>query len=115
MVPVHFFCVHSCERCRCRVGRRRPVEAGERGTPSEAGCVSPDGVLRRRESNSPQESPLGLSKTPISETACAKSGAPNAQNTPPDPDLAELVPAWPQLPPAARLAVLAIARDAAGH
>ena len=59
--------------------------------------------------------PLALSKTPISETASAKSGAPKAENTPPDPDLAKIVQAWPELPEGIRSAVLAIVRNAVGR
>ncbi len=58
--------------------------------------------------------PLALSKTPISETERAKSGAPKPENTPLDPDLAKIVAAWPRLSPAARAAVLEIVRNTAG-
>jgi hypothetical protein len=61
--------------------------------------------------------PLALSKTPILETPSAKSGAPNAENTPLDPDLALIQNRWPGLPEHIRQAVLALVRanvDAGG-
>ena len=54
--------------------------------------------------------PLALSKTPISQTASAKSGAPNDENTPPDPDLALIQDRWPKLLEHIRQAVLALVR-----
>jgi hypothetical protein len=45
--------------------------------------------------------PLEQSKTPISASGSAESGAPNAPNTPQtpqDPDLAMVVEHWPDLP-----------------
>jgi len=61
-----------------------------------------------------ERTPLALSKTPISETACAKSGAPIAPDTPVDPDLARIVAACPvcmqKLPERIRQAVLTIVR-----
>ena len=70
---------------------------------------------RRRESNSPEESPLAAPKTAISETACAKSGALSAGNTPLDPDLALIQDRWPKLPLAVRSAVVAIVKNADGN
>jgi len=58
---------------------------------------------------------LALSKTAISENLRTESGTPKDQNTPPDPDLAKIVTAWPQLPEAVRSAVLAIVRNAIGQ
>jgi hypothetical protein len=58
--------------------------------------------------------PLALSKTPISETLSAKRGAPNAENTPLDPDLALLHDRWPKLPEHIRQAVLALVRSTSG-
>jgi hypothetical protein len=52
--------------------------------------------------------PLTLPKTAISENASAKSGAPNAENTPPDPDLVKLIEAWPRLSDDTRTAILRI-------
>ncbi len=54
--------------------------------------------------------PLALSKTPILETPSAKEGAPRAENTPVDPDLAEVNAAWPKLPEHIKAAVLALIR-----
>ena len=48
---------------------------------------------------------LSLSKTPISETPSAESGAANAEHTPLDPDLAKIVVAWPRLPEHIKAAV----------
>jgi len=42
--------------------------------------------------------PLALSKSPISQERCAKSGARRAPKHPFDPDLALLVERWPGLP-----------------
>jgi len=53
--------------------------------------------------------PLALSKTSISEAASAKSGAPNGENTPLDPELAKLIEAWPALSDDTREAILRIA------
>jgi hypothetical protein len=57
--------------------------------------------------------PLALSKTAILQTASAKSGAPNAENTPPDPDLALIQDRWPELPEHIKAAVLALVRTGA--
>jgi hypothetical protein len=58
--------------------------------------------------------PLALSKTAISETASAKGGAPNAENTPLDPDLALIQDRWTKLPEHIRQAVLALVRSTSG-
>jgi len=51
-------------------------------------------------------------RTPISETRGTKSGTPNAENTPSDPDLALIQERWPKLPEHIRQAVLALVRSA---
>ena len=55
-------------------------------------------------------SPLALSKTPISETRGAESGAPKDENTPLDLDLAYIQERWPKLPEHVKAAVLALVR-----
>ncbi len=55
--------------------------------------------------------PLALSKTPISDTARAESGAPNAENTPLDPDLTLIQDRWPMLAQHIKAAVLALVRS----
>jgi hypothetical protein len=55
-----------------------------------------------------ERTPLALSKTPISDTPSAKSGAPDAPNTPLDPDLAQIVDCWPTLPEHIKAAVMAL-------
>jgi hypothetical protein len=54
---------------------------------------------------------LQKSKMPISDTPSAKSGAPNAENTPLDPDLVLIQDRWPKLPEHIRQAVLALVRS----
>ena len=49
-------------------------------------------------------------KTPNSEKGGAKSGAVDARQAVHDPDLAELLHAWPDLTPAARAGILKIVR-----
>jgi hypothetical protein len=56
-------------------------------------------------------SPLALSKTPISETGGAKSGAPKDEIARTDPDLALLVERWPGLHPAVKEHILSILRS----
>jgi hypothetical protein len=48
----------------------------------------------------------------VSETAGAKSGAVDRENAPIDPELAQVIEAWPTLPPAIREAILAMLRAA---
>ena len=57
-----------------------------------------------------EQTALALSKTLISETRGTESGTLNGQNSPPDPDSAEIVAAWPKLPEHVKTAVLALAR-----
>jgi hypothetical protein len=55
--------------------------------------------------------PLEQSKTVISASGSAESGAPNAPNTPQtlqDPDLVLVVKRWPDLPAEKKLAILKI-------
>jgi hypothetical protein len=59
-----------------------------------------------------ERTPLALAKTPISETPGAKSGAPSAQNTPPDPDLALIQDRWPKLPEHIKAAVVTLVQSA---
>jgi hypothetical protein len=52
--------------------------------------------------------PLEQSKTPISASGGAESGAPNAPKalqTPQDPDLALVVESWPNLPDAIKTTI----------
>jgi len=58
-----------------------------------------------------EQTPLALSKTAISETLSAKSGARDAPTRFQDPDLALIVHRWPDLPQSARAAVLRIVRQ----
>jgi hypothetical protein len=73
-------------------------------------CVKPISLRRSGERGMGPEGfehpSLALSKTPLSDTPSAKSGAPNAENTPLDPDLARLIEAWPTLSADARAAIL---------
>jgi len=48
----------------------------------------------------------------VSETGGAKSGAVDRKNGPIDPELAQVIEAWPTLPPAIREAILARLRAA---
>ena len=57
-----------------------------------------------------EHSPLTASKTAISETASAESGALKGENTPLDPDLALIQDRWAGLPEHIRQAVLALVR-----
>ncbi|MGD1041508.1 MAG: hypothetical protein ABR913_00425 [Sedimentisphaerales bacterium] len=57
--------------------------------------------------------PLEQSKTSISASGGAKSGAPNApkaSQTPQDPDLAMVVEHWPNLPEHIRAAIKALVK-----
>lgn len=68
-------------------------------------------MSERSESNGAggsEHPPLALSRTPISETPGAKSGAPDALNTPLDPDLAQIVDCWPMLPEHIKAAMKAL-------
>lgn len=51
---------------------------------------------------------LTAPKTAISETASAKSGAPESEKPSSDPDLALILDRWPNLPEHVRQAVLAL-------
>jgi len=53
--------------------------------------------------------PLAQSKTPISESGGAESGAHDAPKPIQDPVLTEIVAAWPQLPEHIRAAIKALA------
>jgi hypothetical protein len=55
-----------------------------------------------------ERTPLTLSETPILETPGATSGAPDAPNTPLDPDLAQIVDCWPTLPEHIKAAMKAL-------
>lgn len=52
--------------------------------------------------------PLALSKSPISQELCAKSGAQSAPKHASDPDIAEIVAVWPELPVYIRAAIHAL-------
>ena len=52
--------------------------------------------------------PLALSKSPISQEWCAKSGARRAPKHPLDPDLAQIVDLWSQLPGYIKAAIQAL-------
>ncbi len=56
--------------------------------------------------------PYAVSKTPISQSESAQNGAPNAENTPVDPDLALIQDRRPTLPGHIKQAVLALVRSA---
>ena len=85
---------------------RRLTDAGLRGDDlGNEGLIAPRG---------PEHTPLAAPKTPIPENQRTESGIPNGENTPPDPDLAKIVAAWPQLPEAVRSMVLAIVQNAIG-
>ena len=53
---------------------------------------------RRLEAGGFEQAPLGVPKTPISETPSAESGAREGETTSKDPDLALIVERWPKLP-----------------
>jgi hypothetical protein len=55
-----------------------------------------------------ERTPLALSKTPISKTPGAESGAPSAQDAPLDPDLALIQNRWPKLPEHIKAAIRAL-------
>ncbi len=59
----------------------------------------------------PHDSPK---KTPVSEAGGAQSGAPAAQSTVQDPDLQQLIDAWPTLPPVVRAGIVAMVKAAKG-
>jgi len=52
--------------------------------------------------------PLEHSKTAISTSGGAKSGAPDAPNAPHDPDLVLVVERWPELPAPVKAGILAM-------
>ena len=54
-------------------------------------------------------------KTGFSDQSGAKSGALAAREAPSDPDLAELIDAWPTLPEAIRAGILAMVRAISPH
>ena len=59
-----------------------------------------------------EQSADSLRRVQVSETAGAKSGAVDRENAPIDPELAQVIEAWPTLPPAIREAILAMLRAA---
>ena len=59
--------------------------------------------------------PLALPKTPISGEGGAKSDARRAPKPSSDPDLAEVVSRWPELPEHIKAAVKALVRTAEGQ
>ncbi len=61
-----------------------------------------------------EHSPLAVSKTAISETPSAESGALESEKPPLDPDLRLIQDRWPQLPEHIRQAVLALVRSIPG-
>jgi len=73
-------------------------------------------LQRRRLCRVPPEGLEQSEETPrrvqVSETAGAKSGAVDRENAPIDPELAQVIEAWPTLPPAIREAILAMLRAA---
>jgi hypothetical protein len=56
--------------------------------------------------------PLAVSKTAISETGGAKSGAHDAPRKIENPDLAQITAAWPALPEHIKMAILIMVKGA---
>ena len=56
--------------------------------------------------------PLTPPKTPISQTPRAESGALDGEKSSPDPDLAKVVEAWPELPGHIKAAIKALIESA---
>ena len=59
-----------------------------------------------------EQKPFSSGRVQVSETAGAKSGAVDRENATNDPELAQVIEAWPTLPPAIREAVLDMLRAA---
>ena len=54
-------------------------------------------------------------KTPVSGTGGAESGAVGAENAPIDPDLANIIDAWPTLPEGVKAGITAMVEGAAAR